>query len=153
MEAVGAQVEDLRRVEDSQRPVNSRINDYHAIETTYARIRQKESERNHRPEFITETEHSLFVTGIIAGKDFLATLSERDRRALERAARAAARVERAESEMRARFNKDALLKEGTRIITLSPSVRSAFRERTESLYMGYEKAGGATFLNSILQMQ
>lgn len=153
MEATGARAHDLRNAKDPSRGTHPLIDDYDAIETTYARIRSKDSTSRFRPQFITETNHSLFVTGIVVSEEFLAGLSERDARALKRAARAAALVERADTEALARQNKAALVAEGTEIIAFPELAENSLRERTNSLYVEYERSENADFLKDIQDMQ
>lgn len=103
------------------------LSDIDGVEFTYTRI----AALNGMPEYvrhISETNHSLFLTAILASDSFYDALSEEERAALEAAAQAAAATERADSIALGTKVRQELVESGTIVIELSPEQRATLKE-------------------------
>lgn len=105
-----------------------------AVETTYSRLSQVLGDGSAYVRYINETNHSLFLTTILASGSFYDGLSLEDRDALVSAARAAASVERRDSVELADETRTQLAREGSTIVALPPVARDAFIEATKVVY-------------------
>jgi TRAP-type transport system periplasmic protein len=101
------------------------------VETTYTRFSAlaDSSSFNH----ITETNHSLFLTAIVADADFYASLSADEQRALSVAAMAAAKVEREDSIALGIEVKGQLEAMGAVIAELTPAQQDVFKQALTSV--------------------
>lgn len=101
------------------------------FETTYSRLSALDGASAYA-RYINETNHSIFLTTILARADFLDSLSSEDRAALIEAARVAARQERADSRALAAEVKESLAASGSTIVDL-PDIRTMLRDMTTSV--------------------
>lgn len=108
------------------------IDDVDAVETTYSRLAAVAHANNSFTSYISETNHSIFLTMIVAGESFFERLSADDKQALATAASTAARVERADSAAFADTVKKELLKNGASIQENVP--REALKQLTAGVY-------------------
>ncbi len=108
------------------------------VETTYARLAGLVGSNSPYTKYINETNHSIFLTAITVSSSFYDSLSPAHREALQKAARAAAQVEREDSIALNASTKTALSENGSTITTLSPSDRSVLRTVTRSVYTQFE---------------
>lgn len=108
------------------------------IETTYTRISETLDTAPSFAKHVSELNHSFFLTTIVVDDAFFASLSPRGQRALEQAARAAAKVEREDSIALAQATKESLIAQGSDISIPSAEVREALRELTSGVYARFE---------------
>ncbi len=146
--STGATVVSIDNVNTSNREVNENLDTYDGVETVLTRLHQMDT-----PKFVTLTNHALFVTTIVVGKEFYASLSARDQRAFERAAAAAAVTERADSRALAESNKQGLISRGTKIIELSQAERDALASKMQSVYGSFENPDYKATIEAIRALQ
>ena len=146
--STGADVVKLDGASVSNREVNESLEKFDGIETVFTRLHKMDS-----PKFVTETKHALFVTSVLVDKAFYASLSERDQRAFDRAATAAAVAERTDSRQLAEDNKQDLLSRGTQIVGLSEEERAALALKMQSVYAAYEQAVGKGTIEKVQALQ
>lgn len=103
-----------------------------AVETTYTRFSQLPNEKRIRT--VLETNHSLFLTAIVADGTFYESLSPEGRAALRVAASRAAAVEREDSIELAQKVKSDLVREGLTVVELSREEREAFVQATAPVH-------------------
>jgi TRAP-type C4-dicarboxylate transport system substrate-binding protein len=108
--------------------------DADAVETTYARLTDTVGSRSELTRYIAETNHSLFLTTLVANDIFYDSLTPEEQQALVRAANTAAAVERADAIALNESTKSALAKEGSAITVLGETEREAFKNASASVY-------------------
>lgn len=113
-----------------------------AVETTYSRLSEVLGSETTYTKFINETNHSVFLTAIVASPAFMESLSPEDQSALRSAALDAARVERGESIALGARTRDALAASGSTITVPESSQRAFFRTITQSVYTQFEPLFG-----------
>lgn len=106
--------------------------DIDAVETTYTRISALTN--NSALKFITETNHSLFLTAIVSDKTFYDSLTPAQQGALMRAAQKAAAVEREDSVALGVNTREALKAQGVTITTPSAAALAELKKKTEGVY-------------------
>lgn len=104
------------------------------IETTYSRLSEVVGSNSVYTKQINETNHSMFLTAILASNSFYNSLSSRDQAALMNAAHAAAIVERQDSITLGDATRAQLGKEGSTITTVSSAERDAFKKAVQPVY-------------------
>ncbi len=102
---------------------------------------------------INETYHSVFLTSIIVSDSFFDSLSVQNKRAFEKAAFEAARVERSDSLALAQKTKDELIANGYQIVSPTPVGREAFKKATVGVYKKYAPQFGQHLIDSIRAAQ
>lgn len=108
------------------------------VETTYARLSSALGGTSAYTAHINETNHSVFLTAVIAGGTFYDSLTPLEQAALRKAAIAAASVERNDSVALNASVKESLKKEGSTVTELSPAAREAFVKATASVYAQFK---------------
>lgn len=109
------------------------VSDLDGLETAYARLSLIVGSDSEYLQYINETNHSVFLTAIIASNAFYDSLSTEEQAALRTAALAAAAVERQDSEALNATTKQKLIEAGSVITELSPSERSVFVEKVRNV--------------------
>jgi len=117
-----------------------------AAEATYIRVSSVIGDRS---KFLNETEHSLFLTTILASNRFLERLTPAQRAALERSALAAARIEREDSvadgkRVRAEFEKN-----GVKVVRMSAAEEKMFRAKMKPVYQKFTPLFGKPLIDAI----
>lgn len=125
--------------------------DIDAIETTYSRLSSVVGQNSKYLSSIAETNHSLFLTVILADDAFFASLSESDRQALQDAARAAARIERSDSVTLGANTKQVLIREGSTIREFSDRELAEFRAASTPVYQKFEPLFGEDRVRSFIK--
>ncbi|MFZ2886842.1 MAG: TRAP transporter substrate-binding protein DctP [Minisyncoccia bacterium] len=105
-----------------------------AVETTYARLASVVAARPEYARHLAETNHSLFLTTIVASDAFYNSLTPDQQQALSRAVRTAAAAERADAIDLNEKTKADLIAGGTIVTEFSVADRVAFVRATESVY-------------------
>jgi TRAP-type C4-dicarboxylate transport system substrate-binding protein len=123
-----------------------------AIETTYTRLSSVLASDSPYLAHVVDTEHSLFLTMVIASDSFYNSLSEDERATLERAASVAAALERASSQELADATK-AQLKADGRLVELSPDDRADIRGLTEDVYDAFPELAATGIVPAIRALQ
>lgn len=108
--------------------------DVDAVETTYARLTAAVGSNSELAQYIAETNHSLFLTTLVAGDAFYDSLTLEEQQALVRAARTAAAVERADAIVLNESTKSALEAEGSVVTSFSDGEREVFEQMAASVY-------------------
>lgn len=121
------------------------------IETPYTRINLNVPEAT--PSYVSETNHSLFLTVIMASDSFYESLSPNDRIALLRAARVAAQDEREDSVALAAKNRELLKERGATVTIISPDVQEALKKAVASVYTTFAPQFDAALLKGIQEAQ
>lgn len=103
------------------------------VEITYSRLNEL-TEKSQYTKYVNETNHSVFLTAILADQDFYATLTPDQQSALTKAALAAAAVEREDSKALGDKVRADLSAEGSTITTLSADAAAEFAAKTRSVY-------------------
>lgn len=114
------------------------------IETTYSRLSAVVGSQTEYVKYVNETNHSLFLTTILAGNAFYDSLSDVNKVALQKAALAAAAVEREDSITLGEQTKEVLKKNGSIIAT--PADVAAFHSATQSVYEKFTPTFGAELI-------
>lgn len=114
------------------------------IETTYSRLSSVVGSQSQYVKYVNETNHNLFLTTILASNTFYNSLSDGNKIALQKAALAAAAVEREDSVTLGEETKDALQKSGSVIVT--PLDVTAFRRAVQSVYEKFTPMFGAELI-------
>lgn len=122
------------------------------VETTYSRLSEVVGSNSPYTKYINETDHSVFLTVILADKTFMDSLSPSDQAAVRAAAFKAAQVERQDSEALAARTKIELAAGGSKITTL-PTDRSLFERATRTVYAQFAPMFGSTVISSMTQPQ
>ncbi len=123
-----------------------------AIETAYPRL-SLALENNTFIRYITETNHSLFLTAIIVDKKFYDSLPKKYQDALRKAASVAAKVEREASIALAKKTKIDAEKQGIIIVQLSRSVSDELKNKLLSVYKKFEGTFGTSTIQGIIDGQ
>lgn len=119
-------------------------------ETTYTRLSVDEVLP---PTVINETNHALFLTVLLVSNDFYASLSPQNQRALEIAARAAAKIERADSITLGEKTKADLAAKGVLINTMTPGISADFTLRAQRTYSNYESVLDPALIREVIAAQ
>ncbi len=101
--------------------------------------------------YINESDHSLFLTAIVESDSFYDSLSPADQSALQKAALAAAQVEREDSISLNATTKTALAKQGSIITTLTPQERDIFEAQTQQVYSQFQDTFSQGLVSSLLR--
>lgn len=120
--------------------------DVDAAETTYIRVTSVIGDKS---KYLNETQHSLFLTSILASSRFMSTLSPANRAALGRAALAAARIEREDSVADGKRIKADFQKAGVQVVNMSSANEKEFRNKLQPIYEKFEPMFGKELINSI----
>ncbi len=104
------------------------------VETTYARLSTALGSNTAFTSHINETNHSVFLTAIIASDTFFDSLTPVEQAALISAARAAAKVERQDSIALNATVKEALRAKGSTVNEISPVSHQEFVNATKAVY-------------------
>ncbi len=131
--------------------INKLLDTYDGIETPYTRIDTGSSSTV--PRYVSETNHSFFLTTILASDSFYNSLSAQDKGALMKAARAAAIAEREDSIALKEKNKAALQERGTTIVTVSPDETVAFKAKVVGVYAKFVPIFGEDLILKIQNAQ
>ncbi|MBI4088452.1 TRAP transporter substrate-binding protein DctP [Candidatus Kaiserbacteria bacterium] len=103
------------------------------IETPYTRYPSIVDEPRN-PRYVSETEHSLLSTMVIARAGFFDALTERERTALKRAVQAATAVEREDSVALASTTRARLVERGSIIIRPTSEEKRQWMEQARKVY-------------------
>lgn len=103
------------------------------IELPYTRLATT-SEEGAVPRYVSETDHSFYLTVIMVSDGFYASLSPQDQLALQKAAQAAAAQEREDSLSLAQQNLEQLRSGGATVIEWNASAEQALQEESRSAY-------------------
>lgn len=122
-----------------------------AVETTYTRFAGLKEAPDVRT--ILETGHSLFMTAIVADAAFYEALSPEDKMALQKAARAAALVEREDSILLGKKVRADLESKGVVIVSPSAEERQALVEKTASVWEEFKMQVGEGTLQALIEGQ
>ncbi|MSU73961.1 TRAP transporter substrate-binding protein [Candidatus Kaiserbacteria bacterium] len=131
--------------------INKLLDTYDGIETPYTRIDTRSSSTV--PRYVSETNHSFFLTTILASDSFYNSLSAQDKGALVKAARAAAVAEREDSIALKEKNKVTLQERGTTIVTVSADATAAFKAKVVGVYAKFAPLFGADLIQKIQNAQ
>jgi len=121
------------------------------VETTYARLSAIVGSDSEYTTVINETNHSVFLTAIIANGTFYDSLTENERRALHAAALAAARVEREDSVALNASTKEELARQGSTIVEITVENRDALKQMTQGVHAIFNQTFGLAAENFIQQ--
>jgi len=105
-------------------------------ESTYPRIYAMN--QNEVCNYLNNTEHSLFLTGILINDKFWDSLSKEHQQAIKTAAYEAAQTEREESVADTEVIKQRCMDDGIKVITLPKQEQDKFRELTKKVYTKYQ---------------
>lgn len=114
-------------------------------ESTYPRFYSMK--QNEYSNVINDTQHSLFLTSIIVGKNFWNSLTPELRTIMSEAAIIAANVERKESVADVKVIQEKCKADGIAVVTLSETEQNKFKLATSSVY---EKYSDGFFTNGLL---
>lgn len=103
------------------------------VETTYSRLGEVIGASDYT-KYVSETNHSVFLTALLADQRFYSSLTPAQQTALMNAAKAAAAVERQDSKALADKVKADLMSKGSTVTMLSPEQTAAFAKATKSVY-------------------
>ncbi len=104
--------------------------------------------------YVTETNHILFLSALLASNTFMQSLSEADKVALQGAASAAAATERQDSIAYSESVKENLQKQGVTIIGLSSAARKEFEAWGSRVRSGFDATPrGRALIEEILSAQ
>jgi TRAP-type C4-dicarboxylate transport system substrate-binding protein len=117
------------------------------VETTYTRLSEVLGSNNEYTKYISETDHSVFLTAILANDSFFDSLSPKDQQALEKAALAAAQAERQDSITLGSTTRTQLQTEGSVITTLAPAEQSAFKTAVQPVYAQFAPMFGQQLMS------
>lgn len=117
------------------------------IETTYSRLSSVIGSQTQYVKYVNETNHSLFLTTILVNGAFYESLSPQNRVALQKAARAAAAVEREDSVTLGEKTKGELAASGSVIVI--PADTAAFHEAVQSVYEKFTPLFGAELIAAL----
>jgi TRAP-type C4-dicarboxylate transport system substrate-binding protein len=117
------------------------------IETTYSRLSSVLGTDTEYTKYLNETNHSMFLTVILANTKFFNSLSANDQAALRKAALAAAAVEREDSEALGATTKQALIAKGSTIVM--PEQGAAFKSATKPVYDQFKSVFGEDMLKQL----
>lgn len=105
-------------------------------ESTYPRVYGMN--QNEVCEYVNNTEHSLFLTGIIINENFWNTLSKEHQNAIKVAAYEAAQAERVEAVEDVELVKQRCIDDGIKVINMPENERIKFKQITEKIYTMYQ---------------
>lgn len=114
-------------------------------ESTYPRFYSMK--QNESSNFINDTQHSLFLTSIIVGKNFWNSLTPELRTIMSEAAVIAANVERKESVADVKIIQEKCKADGISVVTLNETEQNKFKLATSSVY---EKYSDGFFTNGLV---
>jgi TRAP-type C4-dicarboxylate transport system substrate-binding protein len=123
------------------------------IETPYTRIATSSRQPGVVPTYINETDHSFFLTVILASDSFYDSLSPQNQIALRKAAQAAALIERRDSIALAAQKRQTLKDQGKTIVTMSSQTTDQMKVLAKSVYTTFENTFGNDLVDKILQEQ
>lgn len=129
------------------------LKDVDAVETTYSRLSESIGKNTSFTKYINETSHSLFMTTMVVSDSFYDSLSSEDKAALQKAAAAAAQVERADSIALGEKTKADLLAAGSIVTTPSADLIAAFKKNAESMAKKYMTTFRADIVEDIQKAQ
>lgn len=117
------------------------------IETTYSRLASVVGSQTEYLKYVNETNHSLFLTTILVSNSFYDSLSAENQAALQKAALAAAAVEREDSVALGEQTKVALQKSGSIIVV--PADTADFHEAVQSVYEKFTPLFGVELIAAL----
>ncbi len=120
-----------------------------AVETTYSRLTLVLGNDTPYKQFIFETNHSMFLTAILASNSFYNSLSPDKQAALQKAALAAAAVERQDSIALGDKTKAQLISGGTVVVTPSAQDTATMQAEAQSVYTKFQSTIGADLIKSL----
>ncbi len=123
------------------------------VETTYSRLAEVLGSQTEYTKHINETNHSMFLTAILASDTFYDSLSPQNRKVLESAALAAAQVERQDSIVLSKQVKSRLEARGSVVTTLSSQAQDAFKAAAQSVYAQVSPLIGVDIVKSVVDSQ
>lgn len=103
------------------------------VEITYSRLKEVIGKTEYTT-YLNETNHSVFLTMILAGNTFFDSLSSAEKEAVKKAARAAAAVEREDSRVLGENVRTSLVVEGSVVTRPSAAAQAEFIAKTKSVY-------------------
>lgn len=118
-------------------------------ESTYPRFYSMN--QNKVSSFVNDTQHSLFLTSILVGKNFWSTLDPEMQKLMSEAAIVAANIERQESIDDIQVIQAKCKQDGIPVITLNDAEQAKFKTATESVYTKYENYFSDQLINNIKQ--
>ncbi len=108
-----------------------------AIETTYSRLSEVVGKNSSFTKYITDTNHSLFTTMLVVDDSFFNSLTPLQQTALEKAAAAAANVERTDSIALGAKTRAMLLSSGSTIATPAEPLNSSLKSKATGVYTSF----------------
>lgn len=117
-----------------------------AYETTYVRF---DEDLQKKASILNETEHSLFLTGIVINEGFYKGLSPQAQQAIRTAAKSAAVLERQESVADGEKMKAECQKKGIPVVSMSTSEKRRVAAAVSPVYKEFEGEFGKDLIDSI----
>lgn len=105
-------------------------------ESTYPRVYGMN--QNEVCGYVNETEHSLFLTGIIINADFYNSLTPEQQQAIHVAAYEAAQAERVEAVEDIQHVKQRCIQDGIKVVRMPREELDLFQEKTQCVYDKYQ---------------
>jgi tripartite ATP-independent transporter DctP family solute receptor len=118
-------------------------------ESTYPRVYGMN--QNEVCGYINNTEHSLFLTGIIINENFWNSLSKEHQEAIKISAYEAAQAERVEAVEDVELVKQRCIADGIKVIDLPKAEQEKFKSITEKVYTKYQNYFTPGLVDSIKQ--
>jgi len=100
-------------------------------------------------EYVNNTEHSLFLTGIVMNEKFWNSLKPEHQQAIKTAAYEAAQAERVEAVEDVELVKQRCIADGIKVINLPKQEQDKFKEITKQVYTKYENYFSKGLVESI----
>lgn len=122
-----------------------------AVETTYSRLSLVLGANTPYKNFIFESNHSMFLTAIIASNSFYNSLTPEDQAAFQKAALAAAAVEREDSIALGAQTKADLEKSGTVVTAPSAKDQDTMHKAAQTVYAKFQETIGADLIKALTQ--
>jgi len=116
-------------------------------ESTYPRVYGMN--QNEVCEYVNNTEHSLFLTGIVMNEKFWNSLKPEHQQAIKTAAYEAAQAERVEAVEDVELVKQRCIADGIKVINLPKQEQDKFKEITKQVYTKYENYFSKGLVESI----
>lgn len=102
-------------------------------------------------DYVVETNHLPHLISLIVNDAFFQSFSPEDQAVLTEAAKAATQYARQQSDERISDRIQTIKQSGTKIITLSDEMRSAIREKSQSVYSAIQQSISLEIYNAYLQ--
>lgn len=120
-----------------------------AVETTYSRLSAVLEKNTQFTKFVNETNHSIFLTVVLASDAFYDSLSPREQTALEAAALKAAALEREDSAALGDAVRSTLIQKGTIVTSASPALKGSMREAAQPVYEQFGEQLGVSLIEAL----